>query len=164
MDLLKLSEQLGKLLQEKNYFLTTAESCTGGMLSQYITAISGSSKWFDRGFVTYSNEAKEELLSVPKDIIDKFGAVSEQTAVAMVEGALKHSRAQCSISITGIAGPEGGTFEKPVGTVWIGWSIANQSTRTKEYHFIGSRDQIRNQAVCKALKCACDIILSRESL
>lgn len=131
--------------------LATAESCTGGGLSYWLTSVPGCSAWFDRGFVTYSNEAKIEMLGVDPHIIESFGAVSEETARAMAEGALNHSEANISISITGIAGPDGGSADKPVGTVWIAWA-KKDNTICEPYLFPGDRQAIRLQTIAKALE------------
>lgn len=141
-----LAARLGATLKTRGYMLTIAESCTGGMVSQAITSVAGSSTWFDRGFITYSNAAKAEMLGVSNHTLEKFGAVCEQTAKEMAIGALKNSQAQVSASITGIAGPDGGTPEKPVGTVCFAWLIINHPpvTATKQFH--GTRDEIRRQA------------------
>lgn len=141
-----LAAELGSALKKHGYMLALAESCTGGMVSQTITSIAGSSDWFDRGFITYSNASKIEMLGVAQRTLEKFGAVSEQTAHEMATGALKNSRAQIAASITGIAGPDGGTLEKPVGTVCFAWAMPNQSTLTITQQFYGSRDEIRQQA------------------
>lgn len=131
--------------------LVTAESCTGGLVAAAITDISGSSHWFERGFVTYSNQAKTEMIGVPAELIDKHGAVSEPVARAMAEGALLNSRAQISLSITGVAGPGGGTADKPVGMVCFGWSD-RVTTVVETKHFKGDRTQVRNQAAQHALR------------
>jgi len=147
-----LAIQLGELLQSKRWLLTAAESCTGGSLSATITEISGSSGWFDRGFITYSNAAKVSCLDIPADVLNQHGAVSEVIAIAMANGALKKSpQAQISIAITGIAGPDGGSKEKPVGTVWIACSTVHQSSISKLHHFVGNRPAVRHQAVLQAL-------------
>jgi len=143
----KLSEQL-KLQQLK---LVTAESCTGGGLSYWLTSIAGSSAWFERGFVTYSNLAKMECLGVSEKTLQTFGSVSEKTALEMAEGALKNSDADVSVAITGIAGPDGGTKEKPVGTVWIAVGGTNQHTVAKHFLFSGDRLQIRESTIEEAL-------------
>lgn len=122
--------------------LATAESCTGGMLTAYCTDLSGSSAWFERGFVTYSNEAKMELLGVPSSLIECDGAVSESVALAMALGASYRSSAQASIAVTGIAGPTGGSVEKPVGTVWVAWCVHGLASAEKHL-FTGDRSQIR---------------------
>ena len=103
--------------------MATAESCTGGWIAQTATAIPGSSQWFDRGYVTYSNRAKMEVLGVPEDILERYGAVSEQTAAAMAAGAIEAARVDVSVAVTGVAGPDGGSAEKPVGMVWFGWCL-----------------------------------------
>jgi nicotinamide-nucleotide amidase len=144
-------QQLGEKLKQREWKLVTAESCTGGGLAFYLTNIPGSSEWFERGFVTYSNLSKEELLNVKSQTLSQFGAVSEQTAKEMAEGALENSQAQISISITGIAGPDGGSAEKPVGTVWFGWASINSEAQAVVHYFSGSRIEIREQAIQTAL-------------
>lgn len=141
-----LTNQLAKLLIQKNLKLATAESCTGGQVAYLLTSISGSSEWFDRGFVTYSNLSKEEMLGVAKSILSQFGAVSEETAKAMALGAIKQSYADISIAITGIAGPMGGTTDKPVGTVWIAWGSNKNEAIAQCFHFSGDRCKIRDEA------------------
>ncbi|RGE45663.1 CinA family protein [Comamonas testosteroni] len=147
----ELVKQLATKLTEKNWMLATAESCTGGMIAAACTDLAGSSQWFDRGFVTYSNEAKTEMLGVPAELIARHGAVSEEVVRAMAEGAIRHSRAQVSVAVTGIAGPGGGSAEKPVGTVWVGWSV-DRNTFTDCLHLNGDRAMIRTQATCEALQ------------
>jgi nicotinamide-nucleotide amidase len=140
--MVELINDLAVLLSEKQLKVCTAESCTGGLIAKSFTDLPGSSAWFERGFVTYSNESKIEMLGVSGSIIDYYGAVSEPVATAMAVGALKHSHADYSIAVTGVAGPGGGSAEKPVGTVWIG--IANQSeTRTQKFLFDGNREMVR---------------------
>lgn len=147
-----LIKDISLILIEKNWRLATAESCTGGLVSGYLTDLSGSSAWFERGFVTYSNLAKQEMLSVPKSLLDQYGAVSQQVAAAMATGALQHSTAQVSVSITGIAGPDGGSIDKPVGTVWFGWMVQGMdSAKTVRKQFTGSRQDIRLAACQEAL-------------
>lgn len=131
--------------------VVTAESCTGGWVGQVITSIPGSSHWYDRGFITYTNRSKREILGVSTDILARFGAVSEQTARAMAEGALANSRADVSLAITGIAGPGGGSEEKPVGTVCFAWAGKNREIRTERRQFDGDRTAVRRQAVEAAL-------------
>ena len=140
-----IAKELGEALKSRGLMLALAESCTGGMVAQAITSVAGSSAWFDRGFVTYSNAAKIEMLGVRTETIEKFGAVSEETASDMALGALKHSNAQIAGSITGIAGPDGGSQDKPVGTVCFGFAQANQCKASTQ-HFTGSREQVRQQA------------------
>ncbi len=145
-----LAVELGEALKTRNLKLALAESCTGGMVAQMVTSVTGSSAWFDRGFVTYSNEAKMEMLGVSPQTLEKFGAVSEEIAVEMALGALKHSQAHIAGSITGIAGPDGGSKEKPVGTVCFAWCFAQAGTKlplsTTTQHFCGNREEIRQQA------------------
>lgn len=140
------AEQLGQALKQRAQILALAESCTGGMVSSAITSIPGSSAWFDRGFVTYSNAAKMEMLQVAEQTLIKHGAVSEATAIEMAQGALSHSHADISGSITGIAGPDGGTAEKPVGMVCFAWAVRNGETHASTQYFSGNREQIRQQA------------------
>ena len=149
-DLEVLSQQCGLLLQQHHWLLSTAESCTGGWVAQTITAIAGSSAWFDRGFVTYSNAAKQEMLGVSATTLEIHGAVSEATVLAMAQGALKYSHAQVSLAVSGIAGPSGGSVEKPVGTVWIGWAFP-EKIFAMQFLFTGDRTAIRQQAVHAAL-------------
>lgn len=146
----QLTTQVATFLLEKNVKLSSAESCTGGWLAKCCTDIAGSSAWFDRGFITYSNQSKQELLNVEPNTLDQFGAVSEQTALEMAKGCLANSEADISLSITGIAGPDGGSEDKPVGTVWIAWAT-NSSAKAALYHFSGNRDVVRRQAVHTAL-------------
>lgn len=139
------------LMLKKQYFLATAESCTGGLIAAACTDLAGSSQWFDRGFVTYSNAAKTDMLGVDAALIMQFGAVSEPVAAAMAQGAVKHSSAQVSVAVTGVAGPTGGSVEKPVGTVWIGWCVSGQTT-TELCHFDGGRATVRALTVQRALQ------------
>jgi nicotinamide-nucleotide amidase len=150
-DLLALSEQIGLALREHSLTLSTAESCTGGWAAQVVTHTSGSSAWFDRGFVTYSNQAKADMLGVAPEILVRHGAVSLETAAAMAAGALKHSNALISLSITGIAGPTGGSPGKPVGTVCFGWCRSGEQPVTERCLFPGNREEIRRRAVIHAL-------------
>ncbi|MDP3540130.1 MAG: nicotinamide-nucleotide amidase [Azonexus sp.] len=146
-----LAQQLGAVLFARGEWLTAAESCTGGWVSQSVTAIAGSSGWFERGFVTYSNTAKVEMLGVPETTLERHGAVSEQTARAMAQGALAHSRADWSVAITGIAGPGGGSAEKPVGTVCFGWASKEGACEAQTCRFSGDRAGVREQSVRHAL-------------
>ena len=145
-----LVARIGNELVSRGEMLVTAESCTGGWVSMLITSIAGSSSWFDRGFVTYSNEAKQEMLAVDKQVIEIHGAVSEESARHMVQGAIEHSNAQAGLSVTGIAGPGGGSPEKPVGTVCFGWLVDGQC-ETETCHFSGNREEIREQSVRQVL-------------
>jgi len=150
VDLHQLTTKVAKFLLEKHWLLSSAESCTGGWVAKCCTDIAGSSTWFERGVVTYSNQSKQELLNVKADTLEQFGAVSEQIALEMAQGCLTQSSANISLSITGIAGPDGGSKEKPIGTVWIAWAT-NFSAKATLYHFSGNRDAIRRQAVYTAL-------------
>jgi len=147
----RLAEVVGVALHEREWKLATAESCTGGGIAYYITSVSGSSNWFERGFVSYSNLSKQELLGVQINTLDQFGAVSEETARAMAEGALQHSQAQVSVAVTGIAGPTGGTKDKPAGTVWFAWAGIHRATKTLKMVFTGSRQEVREQTIRVAL-------------
>lgn len=155
-ELLSLAAQLGDILCRHGYKLALAESCTGGWICQCITGISGSSKWFDRGFVTYSNAAKIEMLGVDESTLQAFGAVSRETARNMAAGALRHSDADIALAVTGIAGPDGGTPEKPVGLVYLAWQRKGTGCRCIELRFEGSRQQVRYQTVRMALQCLLD--------
>ncbi|MDO5693401.1 MAG: CinA family protein [Pseudomonadota bacterium] len=146
----EIVQELAEALRQRRWLLATAESCTGGLIAAACTDVAGSSDWFERGVVTYSNEAKTDLLGVPAELIATQGAVSEAVARAMAEGALAHSRAQVSVSVTGIAGPTGGSADKPVGTVWFGWRV-NGQTHAECQRFSGDRAAVRAQAVVHAL-------------
>lgn len=141
---------VANLLLENGWFLSTAESCTGGLIAAACTDLAGSSAWFERGFVTYSNVAKTELLGVDAALINTHGAVSEPVARAMATGALHHSHAQVAIAVTGVAGPGGGSAERPVGTVWFGFAV-NSDITTEMRHFDGDRAAVRQAAVQHAL-------------
>jgi len=151
---MKYLEEVSTKLHTKKLQLVTAESCTGGWVAKVITDLSGSSAIFERGFVTYSNTAKQDMLGVSRSTLEAFGAVSEQVVAEMALGALKHSNADISLAISGIAGPGGGTPEKPVGTVCFGWAISQTQGKahTDTAYFDGDRDLIRQQAVEYALK------------
>ena len=150
MNTADLTKTLAEILLSRNWTVSLAESCTGGLVCATLTELSGSSEWFERGYITYSNEAKIECLGVPAELIETHGAVSQAVAKAMAEGARINSGSNVAISITGIAGPSGGTSEKPVGTVWFGWATANQ-TQTKTLRFDGDRQKVREQAAEFAL-------------
>lgn len=147
-----LIQEIALILKRLNWQLVTAESCTGGLIASSITEIPGSSSWFERGFVTYSNLAKQEMLSVPNELIEKFGAVSEEVASAMAIGALKNSLGDIALSVTGIAGPDGGSEEKPIGTVWLAWAIRNGSIKTMRKQFDGTRQEIRLASCYESLQ------------
>jgi nicotinamide-nucleotide amidase len=147
-----LIKEIAALLKNNNWQLVTAESCTGGLISGFITEIPGSSDWFERGFVTYSNLAKEQMLAVPKQLLKQHGAVSEPVAAAMAIGALKHSAGQIAVSVTGIAGPDGGSIEKPVGTVCFGWVAQGCGpVKTVRKQLSGDRQDIRLASCQEAL-------------
>lgn len=150
---------LSALLIDGELVMSTAESCTGGWIAQVLTSIAGSSAWFDTGFVTYSNEAKQRLLNVPTDyfIEDAPGAVSEETVRAMTNGAIENSRAQVAVAVSGVAGPAGGSTEKPVGTVWIAWQWGDKAS-AQRFHFPGDRQQVRAATVAKALAGLIDLL------
>jgi nicotinamide-nucleotide amidase len=150
-ELIKLASDLGHILQAKGLTIAIAESCTGGGICQLLTSCAGSSAWFERGFITYSNNSKIQMLGVKVETLKDFGAVSKETALEMVRGALENSEADYAISVTGIAGPNGGSMEKPIGTVFIALQNAVQSI-CHEKHFTGSRHEIRQQTVKFALE------------
>ena len=139
----QLVQQLSELLSERDWKIATVESCTGGMISESITRKPGSSDWFERGFVTYSNDAKQELVGVSSESLRDHGAVSSAVAREMAMGGIQSSRADLAVSVTGVAGPDGGTEEKPVGTVWIAWADRNGKVIDQEYLFSGDRQQVR---------------------
>lgn len=145
-----LVEHLATELTARGWMVATAESCTGGLIAGACTELSGSSNWFERGFVTYSNAAKTELLGVPASLIDAEGAVSEAVARTMAVGAVQHARAQCAVAVTGVAGPTGGSAEKPVGTVWFGWATPS-GVFTERQRFEGDRAAVRQATVQHAL-------------
>ena len=149
-DIASLAQQVGTALTQRQAVLSTAESCTGGGIAYAITEIAGSSAWFDRGFVTYSNQAKHDMLTVPMFTINKHGAVSEEVATAMVEGAVKNSSANVAVSTTGIAGPGGAVPGKPVGTVCFGWKI-DDTVVVERKHFEGDRQAVRLQSIAHSL-------------
>lgn len=159
-ELRRLARRAGELLAHRRLLLVTAESCTGGWIAQAITAVEGCSHWFDRGFVSYSNAAKCEMLGVREATLERYGAVSEATAREMAEGALKHSRAQISVAVSGIAGPTGGSAEKPVGTVCLAWAAAGRIVLSRSEHFIGDRTAVRWQTVVVALQGIIDLLES----
>jgi len=148
----QLVVRLGGILLAHGMMVASAESCTGGGIAEAMTRLPGSSRWFERGFVTYSNEAKQELLGVSADTLQGYGAVSEQTAAEMAAGTLNNSHAQASIAVTGIAGPDGGTVEKPVGTVCFAWGLRDKEIITASIVFPGDRPAVRRQTVLMALQ------------
>jgi len=150
--LYKLAARVGKALKTRKLMLVTAESCTGGWLGEAVTMVPGSSDWYERGFITYTYISKRELLGIKRQTLDKFGAVSEQTARDMAAGALKNSPAQVAVSISGTAGPAGGTRDKPVGTVCFAWALKNGRVASETRHFKGDRRAVRRKAVVRALQ------------
>ena len=148
----ELARQVGEHLRERHESLVTAESCTGGWIAKTVTGISGSSDWFDCGMVAYSYEAKQALLGVRPQTLETHGAVSRECVVEMVSGALSHSGGTVAVAVTGIAGPGGGSDDKPVGTVWIGWKRRGGYARAEVFHFDGGRDAVRRQTVGAALR------------
>src|SRR5579859_86405 len=151
-ELYELSGRVGDALRARKLMMAAAESCTGGWIGQAVTMVPGSSKWFDRGFVTYTNEAKQDMLGVSAETLKAFGAVSEQTVREMVAGALVRSRAQVAVAVSGIAGPDGGSRQKPVGTVLLAWGHRDRGIEARSMHFQGDRDAVRRQTVIAALE------------
>ena len=147
-----LANELGIRLKSRGLKLATAESCTGGWIAKCVTDIPGSSVWFERGFVTYSNEAKRADLGVSADTLSLHGAVSEQTVREMAAGAAQRSQVPMAVAVSGIAGPDGGSADKPVGTVWIAWHWPDRHVTTQHFHFAGNREAVRRQAVTAALQ------------
>lgn len=145
------ARQLGQLLVSKNALLAVAESCTGGLIAKTLTDVAGSSQWFERGLVTYSNRAKAELLGVSPELLEQFGAVSRECALAMARGLLVMTPADCGVAVTGIAGPGGGTPKKPVGLVWVAWAQRGGPVTAKRLLLKGSRASIRQKAAEAAL-------------
>ena len=152
MTLDALALRVGARLKARGLLLATAESCTGGWVAQVVTSVSGSSEWFDRGFVTYSNDAKREMIGVRVETLDRHGAVSEETAREMAAGALTASRAQIAVAITGVAGPTGGTPQKPVGMVCFAWAMRGGEVDSTTQHFAGDREAVRRASVIFALQ------------
>lgn len=157
---LPLVVQLAQALTDRAWMMTTAESCTGGLIAAACTELAGSSIWFDRGVVTYSNDAKVDLLGVPAELIAQHGAVSEPVALAMAQGALAKSKAQIAVAVTGVAGPGGGSPDKPVGTVWLAWAVLNQPAHAERHLFDGDRAAVRTATV----RCALQGVMDRSGL
>ncbi len=147
-----LAEDVGARLSAARQMLVTAESCTGGWIAKTVTDIAGSSEWFDCGLAVYSYEAKQALLGVRAETLEHLGAVSRETVIEMVSGALSHSGASVAVAVTGIAGPGGGTVDKPVGTVWIAWKRRGGYPRAEAFHFEGDREAVRRRTVAAALQ------------
>ncbi|MCF6282862.1 MAG: nicotinamide-nucleotide amidase [Candidatus Polarisedimenticolaceae bacterium] len=159
---IKAVRQLAALLESRQQVLAVAESCTGGWVAKVLTDLPGCSAWFDRGFVTYTNEAKHQMLGVSMKTIDTFGAVSEETVHEMALGVLDNSPAQFSLAVSGIAGPSGATAGKPVGTVWFGWAIRDDRVVAECCCFEGDREAVRAQAVAYALRRLIEIVSAVE--
>jgi len=158
---LKISElalQLGNCLNTRDMALATAESCTGGWIAKAITDLTGSSVWFEGSIVCYSNALKQSLLGVPEKTLEDFGAVSSETVTAMTEGVFAHTPADVAVSVSGIAGPGGGSDEKPVGTVWLCWGRRDEAPIAQSFLFEGDREAVRLQSVEKALRCVMDLL------
>ena len=148
----QLAEAVGLVLKSRSWMLATAESCTGGWVGEAVTSVAGSSHWYERGFITYTNEAKQEMLGVSADTLAQHGAVSEETVREMAAGALKRSHAQVALAISGIAGPGGARPFKPVGTVCMAWELQGHAVASETFLFAGDRQQVRYQAVVAALQ------------
>ena len=157
-DITLLAQKMGRIAKRHGIFIATAESCTGGGIAAAITRIPGSAKWFDRGFVTYHNLAKKQMLGVRQETLHTNGAVSEPGARQMAAGALRRSQATVTVAVTGIAGPGGGTREKPVGTVWFAWAAKNNPVQSRMFRFKGDRYEVRRQTVAMALQGIIDLL------
>ncbi|MBI5436371.1 MAG: nicotinamide-nucleotide amidase [Nitrosomonadales bacterium] len=153
-----LAAQVGGALKAHGLKLATAESCTGGGVAHAITDVAGSSTWFERGFIAYSNQAKQQMLGVSEATLNQHGAVSEATVREMVAGALQHSTAQVALAVSGIAGPDGGTADKPVGTVWFAWGIKHGAAHARRHQINGNRAEVRAQSVHIALQGVVDLL------
>lgn len=162
-ELTELQRQLATLAVERGQVIATAESCTGGLIAAALTELAGSSNWFDRGFVTYSNNAKRQMLGVTAETLQGPGAVSAASVAEMARGALSHSSATMSVSVSGVAGPGGGSADKPVGTVWMAWASLDYGHRTRHFQFSGDRASVRRQAVTEAIRGLIDCILSEQA-
>lgn len=158
----RTARKLGAALHERGWTLATAESCTGGWIAKLMTDVPGSSQWFDRSYVTYSNAAKVEMLGVSRQTLSGHGAVSEETVREMAQGAFDRSSAQVTIAISGIAGPDGGTAAKPVGTVWLAWLVHTEALVTRLDRYPGDRDSVRRLAVMNAMDRLLELMVSGE--
>ena len=158
-ELRDLAEQLGECLVARGLKLATAESCTGGWLAKIITDIPGSSAWFTGSVVSYSNEAKHSLLGVSENTLNEFGAVSGETVLEMSDGLFAHTDADVAVSISGIAGPDGGTEDKPVGLVWLSWGKRDKSVFANPYNFAGDREEVRKQSIKQAINNLQDLLV-----
>ena len=153
-----LVDRISAALRAKAARISVAESCTGGWIAKTLTDVPGSSAWFEYGFVCYGNNAKQDMLNVPAEVLERHGAVSRETAEALVAGALAVSGADAALAVTGIAGPDGGTVEKPVGTVWFAWGWRGQPAVSRVQHFNGDRDQVRHSSLIEALNGLLEIL------
>ncbi len=158
----KTAQKLAKLLEQRQQVVAVAESCTGGWVAKVLTDLAGCSAWFDRGFVTYTNEAKHQMLGVSIKTIERFGAVSEETVHEMALGVLNNSPAHYSLAVSGIAGPSGATEGKPVGTVWFGWAIRDEEVVAECCRFEGDREAVRRQAVAYSLRRLVEIVAAEK--
>lgn len=158
MESYQIAQQLGEALLSRGWMLACAESCTGGGIATAVTDVAGSSQWFDRGFVTYSNQSKQDMLGVGSETLEAGGAVSEATVKEMVTGALSLSQAQIAVAVSGIAGPGGGSVDKPVGMVCFAWQVKNGEPVVRTEHFAGDRASVRGQTVITALKGLLDVL------
>lgn len=156
-ELKDMAETLGECMTAKGVKLASAESCTGGWLAKIITDIPGSSLWFTGSVVCYSNESKTSLLGVNQSTLNEFGAVSGETVIEMVEGLFAHTDANVAVAVSGIAGPDGGSEDKPVGLVWLCWGKRDKSVYAKPYNFAGDRETVRKQSIAQALNCLLDL-------
>ncbi|MBL8249452.1 MAG: nicotinamide-nucleotide amidase [Candidatus Competibacter sp.] len=163
-NLYELAAQVSVALRTRNRTLSTAESCTGGWIAKVVTDVPGSSGWFDRGFVSYSNAAKSDQLGVSAATIASYGAVSAEVVAEMAAGALERSRADVTLAVSGIAGPDGGSPDKPVGTVYLAWALREGPIRTERRHFAGSRDEVRLASVAAALQGVLDVFAVASTL
>lgn len=157
-ELHQLAGEVGDRLRARGWMLATAESCTGGWVGHLLTALPGSSQWYERGFIPYANDAKIEMLGVPGELLAMHGAVSEEVTSAMAAGALAHSHAQAALAISGIAGPGGGTPQKPVGLVCYGWALTDGTLMSSTCRLSGDREEIRSRAVAAALRGLIDLL------
>lgn len=157
-ELRQKAQRLGQSLKDREMQLAAAESCTGGWLAKIVTDLPGSSSWFIASVVSYSNEAKQSLLGVKQATLDEFGAVSQETVMEMSAGLFQHTTANIVVSISGIAGPDGGTDDKPVGLVWLGWGMRGEAVTSSAFHFKGDRDDVRRQSVEMAIDKLLEIV------
>jgi nicotinamide-nucleotide amidase len=158
-ELRDLAEQLGDCMKARDLTLASAESCTGGWLAKIITDIPGSSEWFTGSVVSYSNEAKQSLLDVSKNTLNEFGAVSGETVLEMSDGLFSHTEADVAVSVSGIAGPGGGSEDKPVGLVWLSWGKRGKTIYAMPYNFDGDREDVRKQSIAQALNALLDLLV-----